>query len=175
MTHDNDNAEMYRSNVATSAWRKILPSTTSKTPLEEIGVVTPSMTGEEVYEASKAYWKDYYQNRAKKRRAVTLNRTKPWVDGCKCDGAGWYMLDVDPMDYRYRQLQRCICNGSGQSFRHSLHTFAEDTFESFDIDRKLEPFNAGGITINVDTQKRMLLRVGASWLWQVASCTCVGD
>jgi DNA replication protein DnaC len=131
---------------------------TSKTPLEEIGVVTPSMTGEEVYEASKAYWKDYYQNRAKKRKAVTLNRTKPWVDGCKCDGAGWYMLDVDPMDYRYRQLQRCICNGSGQSFRHSLHTFAEDTFESFDIERKLEPFNAGGITINTDTQKRMLLR-----------------
>lgn len=141
-----------------SAWHKPLPSTTNKTPLEEIGVVTPDMTGEEVYNASKAYWKDYYQNRARKRKTVILNRTKPFINGCKCDGAGWYMLDVDPMDYRYRQLQRCSCNGAGQTLRHALQAFAEDTFDTFDVNRKLEPFNAGGITISVDTQKRMLTR-----------------
>jgi DNA replication protein DnaC len=156
--YDNDNVEMYRNNAATSGWHKPLPSTTDKTPLEEIGVVHQGMTGKEVYEASKAYWKDYYQNRAKKRKVVTLNRTKPWANGCKCDGAGWYMLDVDPMDFRYRQLQRCSCNGAGQSFRHALQAFAEDTFDTFDVDRKLAPFNAGGVSIAVDMQKRMLTK-----------------
>lgn len=111
------------------------------------------MTGKEVFEASKAYWEEYYSSRV--RRKITY-RTKPWVDGCKCDGAGWYMVDVDPSDYRYNQLQRCTCNGAGKSFIGALSAFADDRFDTFDMNRPLAEFSAGEYTISIDMQKRQL-------------------
>jgi len=149
---------MYKNKSVMRGWNKTLPNTSDKTPLEKIGVITPGMTGREVYEASKAYWGDYYKNRVKSNRAVSLTRTKPWVEGCKCDGAGWYMLDVDPMDYRYRQLQRCQCNGAGGAFRNSLHLFNTETFEAFDVARKMEPFRSGGVLISVEMQQRLITK-----------------
>lgn len=125
-----------------------------RTPLEEIGVIHDGMTGREIFEASKAYWKEYYKNKPKNRQII--HRPKPLVNGCNCDGAGWYYLEVDPADYRYRQLQRCSCNGRGTSFRRSLEVFANDTFDTFDINRPLTEYATSTHTVTVDFQQKRL-------------------
>lgn len=147
--------EPNNNNNVKSGWERILPSTGYESPLEELGIIRDGMTGREVYEASKAYWKAHYANRTK-RKAVY--RTLPWVNGCKCQGAGWYMLDVDPADYRYGVLQRCDCNAnrSGQNFRASLQAFADDTFETFDLNRPTEAYKSGTYTITAEFQQQRL-------------------
>jgi DNA replication protein DnaC len=118
-------------------------------------VIHDGMTGREIFEASKAYWKEYYKNRPKNRGIV--HKPKPLVNGCNCDGAGWYMLDVDPMDYRHGQLQRCECNGKGTSFRKSLQAFANDTFDTFDVNRPLAEYKTATHTMTVDFQQKRLM------------------
>ena len=122
--------------------------------MQELGIIHDGMTGREVFEASKKYWAEYYKNRAKKRKVVY--RTQPWIVGCKCEGAGWYLLDVDKADYRHGQLQRCQCNGAGTSFKKSLDVFGDDTFDTFDLARPMANYRSGEHTITADFQKQRL-------------------
>jgi DNA replication protein DnaC len=147
---------MHSVNNVKKNWDNILPSTNYKTPLEEIGVIHEGMTGREVFEASKAYWKEYYENRAVKRRKAY--HTKPWTNGCKCDGAGWYYLDVEPADYRHGVLQRCECNANrnGEVFRKALSVFAGDTFDTFDVERPVDDYKQGTHTIPADYQRKAI-------------------
>lgn len=159
--HDHDdkrNEGTFSGNNVSSAWKRTLPNTREKSPLEELGVITPGMTGKEVFEASKKYWAEYYESRPKGNRKTTY-RSKPLTNGCNCDGAGWYYLDVDPADYRYRVLQRCdACNSAGNSFRESLQAFRNDTFDSFDLDRPMADYQSGKTAITERFQRSAVQR-----------------
>jgi DNA replication protein DnaC len=159
MTNDEKRNEgMFSGNSVNLNWNSTLPNTSYKTPLQEIGIVREGMTGREVYEASKAYWADFYANRAVRR---TMKYTsKPLVAGCNCDGAGWYYLDVVPSDYRYKVLQRCECtaNRNGEAFRQALQAFSEDTFDTFDVNRPVSDYKIGTHNVPADYQKKSIMK-----------------
>lgn len=164
MTSDNDkrNEGTFSGNSVRSGWQRTLPSMPEKSPLQELGIVRPGMTGKEVYEASKTYWAEYYRTKGKVNR-ITTYHSRPLVAGCNCDGAGWYYLDVDPADYRYRVLQRCdSCNPAGSVLRESLKAFADDTFDAFDLDRPMSDYRSGNETIPVRFQRSALQRAYAT-------------
>jgi hypothetical protein len=93
MQEDHRQRSRHNNNNVKSGWERILPSTDYEAHLKSLGLFMMAWTGREVYEASKTYGRNIIQ--------IVLNAkavycTLPWVNGCKCQGAGWYMFTCRP-------------------------------------------------------------------------------
>lgn len=79
-----------------------------------------------------------------------------------CDGSGWYLKNVPFGHPDFGKLFRCECGRSGnpegrrESLAAALRGYSECTFESWDLERQLEPNSWGGISYSTADQQKAL-------------------
>lgn len=85
---------------------------------------------------------------------------------CGCDGSGWYLLEVEPLDPDFGVLKRCSCGAAGRAatanriaaLRDELAGLSHCTFEAFDQARPLPPLTIDGAELGEAAQRTQLAR-----------------
>lgn len=97
--------------------------------------------------------------KTKPQFVMPLNVAPP---GQCCDGTGWYLLAVPHGHPLFSVLQKCECGRAGNpdyrasKLRQKLHAYSHCTFESWNLQRRLEQFEYMGLNMSADSQKKML-------------------
>lgn len=126
-----------------------MPTNNGQTKYEIAGITNPSMTLQERMNAVAQYWK--FQPKVKRPNYTPV---KPLIDGCNCDGAGWFMKQVNNNEF---QLVKCDCGIAGESFEvrqlsKELDVLSNRIFDNFSINRPYIDLP----DVNAKTQRKMV-------------------
>lgn len=126
---------------------------TSSGPLTQydlIGITHSGMTNYERYQAVAAYWADMH---ARGQIKHDYDPIKPEVEGCNCDGAGWYYR----VQGHQKTLTKCACGIAGpspdeQRINRELSVLEHKRFSNFELDRPYVAMPNATVTV----QRRMV-------------------